>query len=263
MARDMAIKVNVKGFVRGTDIRDITVPAKLRERYKIGIEWVDDAFGGEGWVPSSVHMITGMAGGGKSTLVRQIADSITKQGNIAVYNTGEESIYQVRMASERLKLKNGFQLCQDVMVKDLLNFCDNVIKENPKKQFFLLQDSLQTLDDGKYVDRKGNSRGTTSSTPVHCAQMLTNWAKDTYGIVAFIGQVTKGGDFAGRNTIKHLIDGHAHLYFDEDKKSETYGERLFEVQKNRWGCNGRTYIVGMRENGLYDKGSFVKGKDID
>ncbi len=259
MARDMSIDVKVKGFVQGTDIRNITVPPKLRERRKLGIEWVDDAFGGEGWVPSTVHMITGTPGAGKSTLVRQLADALTGQGHIAVVNTGEESVYQVRMASERLKLKNGFLLCQDVMVTEVLNFCDNVIKANPKKQVILLQDSLQTLDDGKYVDKLGISRGTTGSTPLHCAQMLTSWAKQTYGIVAFIGQVTKSGDFAGKNGIKHVIDGHAHMYFDDDKKSDTYGERMFEVVKNRWGCTGRTYIVGMRETGLYDKGSFKKG----
>ncbi len=259
MARDMSINVKVKGFTRGTDIREIAVPPKLRERYKTGVEWIDDAFGGEGWVPSTVHMLTGTAGAGKSTIVRQLADAVTGQGHIGILNSGEESIYQVRMAMERLKLKNGFLICQDVMTKDLLNYCDNVIKENPKKQVILFQDSLQTLDDGKYVDKLGQSRGTTGSTPLHCAQMLTSWAKKTFGIVAFIGQVTKSGDFAGKNGIKHVIDGHAQMYFDEDKKSDTYGERLFEVVKNRWGCTGRTYIIGMGDKGLYDKGSFKKG----
>lgn len=255
----MSIDVKVKGFKRGTDIRDIVVPPRLRERYKVGIDWVDDAFGGEGLVPSTVHLVTGTPGAGKSTLVRQIADSLTAMGHLALMNTGEESVYQVKMVQERLKLKNGFMIGQDTLVPDMLGFCDNVMKENPKKQFFLLQDSLQTLDDGKYCDSTGASRGTNGNTPVRVTEQLTSWAKQSYGIVLMIGQVTKGGEFAGKNTIKHAVDGHAHLFYDEDKKSETWGERLFEVQKNRWGCNGRTYIVGLNEKGLYDKGSFKKG----
>lgn len=259
----MSLNVRVKDFERGTNVNDIVVPAKLRERRKVGIDWVDDAFGGEGWVPSTVHMITGTPGAGKSTLIRQIADSLTKQGHIAFLNSGEESVFQTKMASERLKLKNGFMLGQDTMVPEILTFCDNVMSEakNKGKQFFLLQDSLQTLDDGKYVDKEGNSRGTTGNTPVRCTEMLTSWAKQTYGIVVFIGQVTKGGDFSGKNTILHAVDTRGHLYFDDQKNSETWGERLFEVTKNRWGCTGRSYIVGMGEKGLYDKGSFVKAKD--
>ena len=31
------------------------------------------------------------------------------------------------------------------------------------------------------------------------------------------------------------------LYIDEDKRSETYGERIFEVTKNRFGCSGRAW----------------------
>lgn len=257
----MSLNVKVKGFERGTNINDIEVPPKLRERRKTGLDWIDDAFGGEGWVPSSVHMITGTPGAGKSTLLRQLANSLTKQGYICLLNSGEESIYQVKMASERLKLKHGFLIGQDTLCADMLMYADKLIKQNPTKQVVILQDSLQTMDDGKYLGSDGVSRGTTGNTPVRVTEMLTSWAKSTYGIVAFIGQCTKGGDFAGKNTILHAVDGRAHLFFDQDKKSDTWGERLFEVTKNRWGCNGRTYIVGMGDTGLYDKGSFTKAQD--
>jgi len=83
---------------------------------------------------------------------------------------------------------------------------------------------------------------------------LTNWAKDNYGVVVFIGQVTKDGTFQGNNTILHAVDIRGHLYIDEAKKSETYGERIFEVTKNRFGCSGKAYIMGMKSTGLYEKG---------
>lgn len=260
-AKGMDLNVGIKGLKEGTNILDIDVPDYLRLRRQTGISWFDDALGGQGMVPSQVMMLTGAPGAGKTTMVLQLADSIMNAGHIALYNSGEESLYQVKMVVERLKLKSGFICGQDDMCETLLTKADNLMKAHPGKQVFILQDSLQTLDDGKYKDG-----GKTGNTPVRCTQMLTDWAKskrpgDAYGIVIFIGQATKGGDFAGKNTIKHAIDTHGMLYFDEDKKSETWGERLFEVTKNRFGCNGKTYIIGMDGKGLHEKGHIQIGKD--
>ena len=245
----MNLSVGIKGFKHGTNINDIEVPQALRDRKKVGIEWFDDAIGGEGLVPSSVMMLTGTPGAGKTTMLLQLANSITGSGHVCLYNTGEESLYQVKMVAERLKLKNGFVVGQDTLVEDLLTHADALRKANKGKQVFILQDSLQTLDDGKYAG------GTNSMTTVRATEMLTDWAKSTYGIVCFIGQVTKDGDFAGKQTILHAVDVRAKLFIDEQKKSETYGERLFEVTKNRFGCSGKTYILGMERTGLVEKGS--------
>ncbi|NCA17865.1 MAG: hypothetical protein EBS90_12620, partial [Betaproteobacteria bacterium] len=149
-----------------------------------------------------------------------------------------------------LKLRNGFIVGQDTLVPDLLSHADHIRKANPGKQVFVLQDSLQTLDDGKYA------HGANSMTTVRATEMLTDWAKSTYGIVMFIGQVTKGGDFAGKQTILHAVDCRGQLFIDDEKKSETYGERIFEVTKNRFGCSGKSYILGMGTTGLYERGSF-------
>jgi DNA repair protein RadA/Sms len=247
----MNLNVGLKGLKRGTNIADIEVPDALRDRKRTGINWFDDAIGGEGFVPSSVMMLTGTPGAGKTTMLLQLADAITRAGHICLYNSGEESLFQVKMVTERLGLKNGFVAGQDIMAKDLLAHANHLRKANPGKQVFILQDSLQTLDDGKYGN--GHANG---NTPVRCTEMLTDWAKSTHGIVAFIGQVTKNGDFAGKQTILHAVDVRGRLFIDEDKRSETYGERIFEVTKNRFGCSGRSYILGMERTGLYEKGSF-------
>jgi len=249
----MNINVGIRGLKRGSNVLDIKVPDALRNKQKTGIAWFDDALGGEGFTPSTSMMLTGGPGCGKTTMILQLADAITAQGHIALMNTGEESLYQVRMVTERLKLKHGFVAGQDTMVGDVLGHADFLRKANPGKQIFLLQDSLQTLNDGFYKDG-----GTTGATPTRCVEQLTSWVKEHYGICIFIGQVTKNGDFAGKNTIKHAVDVHGHLFFDDDKKSETYGERLYEVQKNRFGCNGKTYIIGIDKEGLHEKGHFSK-----
>lgn len=246
----MNLNVGVKNLKRGTNIADIEVPAALRDRKKVGISWIDDAIGGEGFVPSSVMMLTGTPGAGKTTMLLQMADAITKAGHVCLYNTGEESLYQVKMVAERLGLRNGFVVGQDTLVTDLLKHADHLRKAHPGKQIFILQDSLQTLDDGKWAG------ATNSMTPVRATEMLTDWAKSNYGVVVFIGQVTKGGDFAGKQTILHAVDVRGRLFIDEQKNSETYGERIFEITKNRFGCSGRSYVLGMQKTGLYEKGSF-------
>jgi len=246
----MNLSVGIQGLKKGTNILDIEVPMVLRNRKKVGISWFDDALGGEGFVPSQVMMLTGTPGAGKTTLLLQLADAITKAGHVCLYNTGEESLYQVKMVAERLGLTAGFVVGQDTDVTELLAHADSLRKVNPGKQVFILQDSLQTLDDGKWKD------GTNSMTAVRATEMLTDWAKANYGVVIFIGQVTKSGEFAGKQTILHAVDVRGQLYIDQEKRSETYGERIFEVTKNRFGTAGRAYILGLGKTGLYEKGTF-------
>jgi len=252
----MNLNVAVKGIDDVENILDLKVPPQLRVKQRTGINWFDGALGGQGFTPSTSMMLTGGPGCGKTTLMLQLADACKGMGHIAHVNTGEESLYQVKMVTERLKLKNGFVPGQALMAEDLINRARELQKKNPKKQVILFQDSIQTLNDGKYADG-----GVTGATPLRCVEMLTNWAKETFGIVVFIGQVTKSGQFAGKNAIKHAIDVHGHLFFDDDKKSETFGERIFEIPKNRFGANGQAYILGIGQTGVYEKGCFQPGQD--
>lgn len=248
----MTLNVGVKGLKNDTKLNGIDVPPKLRERNASGLSFFDGATGA--MVPSTVMMLTGTPGAGKTTMLMQVADGLTKNGHIVLYNTGEESLYQVRMVSERLGLDADFYVGQHTLVSELLKHADSLRKTHKGKQVFVLQDSLQTLDDGKYANG-----GTTGRTPLRCTEMLTEWAKRTFMNVIFIGQVTKGGDFAGKNAILHAIDVRGHLYIDEEKKSDTYGERIFEVTKNRFGTGGKAYIVGIGGEGLYEKGVITYG----
>lgn len=251
---NMSLNVGLKSWKRGTNILDLEVPAQLERTVKTGLKWFDEAVGGEGMTPSTAMMLTGTPGAGKTTMCLQLADSITAQGHVCLFNTGEESLFQVRKVAKRLGMKHGFVAGQDTMVENVLAHADELRKQNKGKQVFLLLDSLQTLDDGKYKDGHTNSM-----TQVRAIEMITSWCKETFGIALVIGQVTKGGDFAGKQQIKHTVDAHGHLFIDEQKNSETYGERLFEIQKNRFGCSGKTFILGINNTGLYEKGSYSFG----
>lgn len=251
MAVDMKLDVGIKGLKQGTNILEIDVPAPLKRRVKTGIEWFDDSVGGQGLTPSMCMLLTGTPGAGKTTAAIQLAESIPQQGHICLFNTGEESLYQVRNVCDRLRVKHGFVCGQDFSATKFLAHADMLRARDPKKEIIIIHDSLQTMDDGKYKDG-----GTTGNTPVRVIKQLAEWCKKSYGICIVIGQVTKSGEFAGKNTIKHAVDCHGHLYIDDDKKSETWGERLYTVSKNRFGVNGRTYVMGMTEGGLIEKGRF-------
>jgi DNA repair protein RadA/Sms len=252
MAAEMKLNV-AGGFALGTKVSSIKIPDELRRRHKSGITWFDRSLGGQGLTPSSVTMVTGMPGAGKSTLLRQLADGFAAQGHVVLYNTGEESLEQAKISCERLRLTHDFMVGEETNVQTLLAFLKKLQAKDPKKQVIFLQDSIQTLDDPKYAD--GGSGGNAATT--RCVQELTNWAKDTFGIVVFIGQATKNGDFRGSNIVKHAIDAHAVLRFDNDKKSVTFGSLLFEVPKNRWGSSGEAVVMSLTQTGLRENENFV------
>ena len=240
----MKLKVN-KGFDFGTSIMDVEVPDALRRKLKTGVDYIDSAFGGEGITPSSVTMFTGTPGAGKTTMLLTLADSLTKRGALAVFNTGEESLLQVKMTVERLRLKTDFLVGEEEMVPELLAKCDKLRAANPDKQFVLLVDSLQTLNDGKYGP--GN---TCSRTPDRALAMITDWCKATNSIAVVIGQVGKNGQFAGRNVLKHMIDSMLELSIEDDEKAEWFGCRVLTMSKNRFGASGGRLFLDMQGKGF-------------
>lgn len=262
----MDLNVGIEGFKHGANILSVDVPEYLRRRIVTKLSWYDEVLGGQGAAPSSVFMFTGTPGAGKTTAMLQLADQVTSLGHVALFNTGEESLHQVKLTVERLKLKNGFIAGQETFtrpnpkkkeiakVKGLLPYAQDIYnkqvvgqkaKDGSDKTMFLIIDSLQTMNDGFY------GYDTNGKTPERVAKELTDWAKKVKNvIVIFIGQVTKGGEFAGKNVIKHMIDGHIHLYIDEAPKSETYGQRIMACFKNRFGVSGTQLIISLDEKGL-------------
>ena len=255
MAAAMNINVvSIKDWKRDRNILELNIPKELERTAPTGIDWLDDAFGGEGVTPSSSILFTGGAGAGKTTLMLQLADSLTKMGHIALFNTGEESLYQVRKVTKRLGLKHGFVGGQDVKVSAILDHADDLRKRYPTKQLFIIGDSLQAMDDGFY-----NNGAINSMSQVRSTELITDYCKQHYAIAILIGQVNKNGDYAGKMQIKHAVDVHMHLWIDDIKKSETFGERLFTVSKNRFGAAGKTFVLGLDARGLQEKGRFTAG----
>ena len=240
------MKLNVKndGIIFGTNILDINIPNKLRERNPCGVEYIDAAFGGEGFTPSTISLFTGEPGAGKTTLMLTLANALTSQGYMCLFNTAEESLYQVKLTCERLGLENGFIAGQESYVPRLLKQCDILRKKGGNKPFFLIVDSLQTLNDGKYGEENTNSQ-----SAVRALQMLTDYAKEHYINVICIGQVNKSGNMAGSQKLKHMVDAMLHLSI-ERKDEDFKGFRVLETIKNRFGGAGWTFFLDLKKEGF-------------
>jgi len=240
------MKLNVRrdDIVFGTNILDIRVPDKLRERHECGVPYIDTAFGGQGFTPSTISLFTGEPGAGKTTLMLELANALTKQGYVTLFNTAEESLYQVKLTCERLDLNDGFVAGQESYVPKLLKNCDALRNMNPGKPFFLIVDSLQTLNDGKYGEEHTNSQ-----SAVRSLQMLTDYAKEHYINIICIGQVNKSGSMAGSQKLKHMVDAMLHLSIE--KKDEDFkGLRVLETIKNRFGGAGWTFFLDLKNTGF-------------
>jgi len=215
-------------------LKDIIVPKKFYTRIDMGVAILNEVFGGQempGIMPGTTILFTGTPGAGKSTMALQLADLLSKNaGRNVLYNIGEENRYMIKMRADRLGLTGNFCLNQIEEVDELIKFCDDNGVE------VLFQDSLQSLRDG---DLTGNA------VLKSVVKKLQAW-KETSDVTMFIiGHVTKGGIFAGPNELKHDVDAHAHL-----KNNPDSGNRVFEIQKNRFGPACIPYEFSISAQGL-------------
>ena len=240
------MKLNVRNdsINFGTNVLDISVPEKLRNKVKSGLEFVDGALGGDGFTPSQVVLFTGTPGAGKTTMMLTLADRLTRAGNIVVFNTAEESLFQVKLIAERLGLKSGFSVGQETHVPTLLKKCDALRAKSPDKHFFLMVDSLQCMDDGHYGDGQINSRSAERSL-----ELLTDWCKTNYTNALVIGQVNKSGKMAGTQKLKHMVDAMMELSVEE-KDEDLRGCRVLQTVKNRFGGCGHTFYLQLEGKGF-------------
>lgn len=235
---------NITDISFGTNVLDIKVPKHLREKIPTGLSYFDGAVGGQGLTPSCVTLFTGEPGAGKTTMMLTVADSITAQGNICLFNTAEESLYQTAMTAQRLKLKSGFVCGNEANIEKLLEGAQSIVDSNPGKRLVMIIDSLQCLDDGKY------SNGYKSAnTAIRCLELITDFCKSTGAMAIVINQVNKDGKMAGSNKLKHMVDAHMHLSV-EKKEADLMGCRVLETQKNRFGGCGHMYFLHLGKKGF-------------
>ena len=202
-------------------------------RISSGMGELDRVLGG-GLVPGSAILIGGHPGAGKSTLLLQTLCRLSDSQS-CLYITGEESLSQVAMRADRLKLpKEKLRLAAETDVEQILELAR---KEMPK---VLVVDSIQVM----FLAALQSAPGSVAQVR-ECAAALTRFAKQTGTVLLLVGHVTKDGTLAGPKVLEHMIDCSLMLEGSTDSRFRT-----LRGLKNRFGAVNELGVFAMTGEGL-------------
>jgi DNA repair protein RadA/Sms len=197
---ESTVAVSKKGvdFTSG----NLTAPQELARvkkdaytRISFPIEELNRVLGG-GLVNGSVVLISGDPGIGKSTLLLQVSDAVTRKDGQVVYVSGEESSQQLKMRAERLGVDgNRLYIYPETNMENVTGRLESMAPA------LVVVDSIQTV----YLDDINGVPGSINQIR-ECTLRLLRWAKKT-GVPVFIsGHVTKDGSIAGPKALEHIVD---------------------------------------------------------
>lgn len=199
-------------------------------RLKTGLEEFDRVLGG-GAVLSSVVLLGGDPGVGKSTLLIQTAAAIT---GITLYVSGEENPPQIKARAERLSLDTGnIKILSTTSLDVILHALES------EKPSLIIIDSIQTI----FSSEAGEIPGTVNQLKF-CAAALIDYTKVHNCVLIMVAHATKDGSIAGPNTLMHMVD--TVLSFERNAA----GIRFLYVKKNRFGSADNLGIFSMDSGGL-------------
>ncbi|MCY7376883.1 MAG: DNA repair protein RadA [Pyrinomonadaceae bacterium] len=208
-------------------------------RTSSGIEEFDRVLGG-GIVAGSLVLIGGAPGIGKSTLIIQVADKLSKNNTRVLYVSGEESEKQIKMRGERLGLNaENLYLLPETNLEAILG---EIEKLQPDA---IIVDSIQTV----FSPHIESAPGSVSQVREVAGQFMI-FAKATGTPVFLIGHVTKEGSIAGPKALEHIVD--TVLYFEGDRH---HNHRIIRATKNRFGAANEIGIFEMTGEGLIAVGN--------
>lgn len=201
-------------------------------RIKIGLEEFDRVLGG-GIVPGSVILVAGEPGIGKSTLMLELGERVG-----GFYVSGEESLHQIKIRADRLKIKGENLLFLAETDVDVI--IETIRKNRSEKTKILIVDSIQTLNTQDLTGSPG-SVGQVRD----CSSKLLKMAKSLDIAVFLIGHVTKEGALAGPKILEHMVDTVLSL------EGEKFGAfRLLRTTKNRFGATDEVGVFEMSDKGM-------------
>lgn len=213
-------------------LRLVEVETNESDRIPTGVPELDRVLGG-GLVPSSVVLVGGEPGIGKSTLLLAALRAIAERRR-GLLVSGEESAAQVRLRAERLGGAGKIEILAET---ELEAVCEALERERPE---VCVIDSVQTL----YSSGLGSAPGSVAQVR-EAASRLMRLAKESGIAVFLVGHVTKDGAVAGPRVLEHLVD--CVLQFEGDRFHE---HRILRATKNRFGSTNELGVFEMTSAGL-------------
>ena len=212
---------------------ELELPTYIRT--KTGMGELDRVLGG-GLVASSVVLLSGEPGIGKSTLLLQICSELGRERRV-LYISGEESKGQLKMRADRLGITgDSIYLLTETDVDAAISECERV------KPDVLIIDSVQTMSSTRFMSAPGSITQVRES-----AMTFINYAKTRGTAVFLVGHVNKEGGISGPKILEHMVD--AVLCFEGDR---TNSYRIIRAMKNRFGSTNEIGVFEMGDSGLIE-----------
>ena len=223
------------GKSKGIEIASLADTVAPHARETTGIGELDRVLGG-GLVEGSAILLGGDPGIGKSTLLLQAAATLAAGGHNVLYISGEESLAQIQLRSQRLGLTaSPLTLATATSVRDILASIDV-----PNAPDMVVIDSIQTV----YIDSLDSAPGTVAQVRASAHELIRAAKKRGFSLI-LVGHVTKDGQIAGPRVLEHMVD--TVLYFEGDR-GQYY--RILRAVKNRFGATDEIGVFAMNDSGL-------------
>ena len=216
---------------RSERLSEMKIPNYIRTG--TGMAELDRVLGG-GLVNSSVVLLSGEPGIGKSTLLLQICSELGKTRRV-LYVSGEESKGQLKLRADRLHIdEEEVYLLTETDTDAVLLECERLRPD------VIIIDSIQTLSSEKFSSVPGSITQVREG-----ALALIGYAKSTDAAIFLVGHVNKEGGISGPKILEHMVD--AVLYF-EGERTNSY--RIIRAIKNRFGSTNEIGVFEMGDEGL-------------
>ncbi len=212
------------------------VATQAADRFSLPLAELNRVLGG-GVVSSSMVLIGGDPGIGKSTLLLQVSAMVAPAQGRVVYVSGEETLHQIKLRAERLGIKGEeLYLLAETDLEVILNQIEEL---SPS---LVVVDSIQAV----YLPELDAAPGSITQVR-ECTMRLMHWAKLSGVPIFIVGHVTKDGAIAGPRVLEHIVD--VVLYLEGESFS---AYRLLRSVKNRFGSTNEIGIFEMKGQGLVE-----------
>jgi len=199
-------------------IENIQIPEIFNRRFKTNIDYLDNAFCQDGWVPGSTFTINGTPGAGKTTILCQLLQQLSLNNKKVAYISGEESVYQLAYNCKRLGVT-------DVFVSNISDLRKALASIEENKFEFVILDSIPCFQlTGMYYSNRDREQA--------AVELILSAAHNNSCVIGCVLHVTKAGTYKGTTLLPHAVDANYSLKRDEEDEDV----RVLEATKNRFGC---------------------------
>ncbi len=216
------------------------------ERIQTGHVW-DRAWGG-GFVPSSISLLGGPPGAGKSSMLLQIASSIAAiTGRVFYYMSAEQSPGEIKLMANRLRLPNMNRIRVLSEMGGGAEIDEALFKDDPPA--------------GMAVDSISALCGPDKHAALSIAKRYKLYSSKHKAPSFLIAHMTKEGDMAGLLALQHEVDALVTVGQEPSNRKTAallmhYPDELLEdvrvlrAWKNRYGPTAQDHLLAMTPHGL-------------